>query len=109
MHKTIILCSRVNWLNLILCYTHDHSMLVCLPACEFLARQKSPIQQYVVTFSDEYSPGYNRVKFLSNQRVQVKTARFFLEWKQAAWIAALGLKTLDNLVGHFYVKITPFE
>ena len=105
MHKTIILDRS----TLDFYYTFDMAMFVCREACELLARKLSPTHQYVVTFSDEYSPGYRRIQSRYNGEAKTKSHEFGLTWRQQAWIKALGLKTLNELNGHFYVKITPFE
>ena len=105
MHKTIILDRS----TLDFYYTFDMAMFVCREACELLARKLSPTHQYVITFSDEYSPGYRRIQSRYSGEAKTKSHEFGLTWRQQAWIKALGLKTLNELNGHFYVKITPFE
>ena len=113
MHKTIILSRYIGNPGkpqpFDFCYTFDGTMFICREACYCLARKLSPTHQYVVTFSDEYSPGYRRVQIRDNGEAKVKSHDFGLARKQQKWIKALGLKTLDGLNGHFYVKITPFE
>ena len=113
MHKTIILSRYIGNPGKLqpfdFCYTFDGTMFICREACYCLARKLSPTHQYVVTFSDEYSPGYRRVQLDASDEAKIKRNTFELARKQEKWITALGLKTLDNLVGHFYVKITPFE
>ena len=113
MHKTIILSRYIGNPGTLqpfaFCCTHDLTMFICLEACECLARKLSPTHQYVVTFSDEYLPGYRRVQIRDNGEAKVKSHDFGLARKQQKWIKLLGLKTLDGLNGHFYVKITPFE
>ena len=113
MHKTIILSRYIGNAgplpSLNFCYTHDLTMFICREACECLVRKLSPTHQYVVTFSDEYLPGYRRVQIRDNGKAKVKSHDFGLARKQQKWIKLLGLKTLDGLNGHFYVKITPFE
>ena len=110
MHKTIILDKYIGGISPFqFCYTHNLSMFICREACEILARKKSPTHHYVVTFSDEYSPGYRRVRLFNSGEAETKSNAFGLTWRQQGWIAGLGLKTLKNMDGHFYVKITPFE
>ena len=113
MHKTIILSRYIGNPGKLqpfaFCYTHDLTMFICREACECLARKLSPTHHYVVTFSDEYSSGYRRVQLDAGGKAKIKRNTFGLARKQQKWIAALGLKTLDGLNGHFYVKITPFE
>ena len=110
MHKTIILDKYSGGISPFqFCYTHNLSMFICREACECLARKKSPTHHYVATFSDEYSPGYRRVQLDASGEAKIKSNVFEITWRQQAWIKALGLKTLNELNGHFYVKITPFE
>ena len=113
MHKTIILSRYIGNPGKLqpfdFCYTFDMAMFVCREACELLARKLSPTHQYVITFSDEYSPGYRRIQSRYSGEAKTKSHEFGLTWRQQAWIKALGLKTLNELNGHFYVKITPFE
>ena len=110
MHKTIILDKYSGGISPFqFCYTHNLSMFICREACECLARKLSPTHQYVVTFSDEYLPGYRRVQIRDNGKAKVKSHDFGLARKQQFWLRDLGLRTLDNLTGHFYVKITPFK
>ena len=110
MHKTIILDKYIGGISPFqFCCTHNLSMFICREACEILARKKSPTHHYVVTFSDEYSPGYRRIQSQAGGEVKTKSNVFGITWKQQFWLRDLGLRTLDNLTGHFYVKITPFK
>lgn len=110
MHKTIILDRYVGGISPFqFCYTYDTSMFICREACEALARKKSPTHHYVVTFSDEYSPGYRRIQLDAFRAVKTKSNTFTLTWKQQSWIRDLWLKTINDMIGFFYVKITPFE
>ena len=110
MHKTIILdryfpsgCKEY------LGFCEGIDMYIRQRACELIAKKKSPTNQYVATFSDEYSPGYRRVQVVKRIRARVGDTKFILSLMQQKWIKALGLKTFNGLDGHFYVKITPFE
>ena len=112
MHKTIILSKYFGQdgpASLFdSCYTHDLSMFICREACELLAHKKSPKHHYVATFSDEYSPGYRRVQ-LHHGEAKTKSNRFCVTVSQQKWIKSLGLKTLNGLTGHFYIKVTPLN
>ena len=113
MHKTIILSRYISNAGPLpsfnFCYTHDLTMFICREACEILARKKSPTHHYVATFSDEYSSGCRRVQLDASGKAKIKRNTFGLARKQQFWLRDLGLRTLDNLTGHFYVKITPFK
>ena len=111
MHKTIILdkyypssSEDLGFFN-----TNDGLMYICQRACELLSRQKSSNFQYVATFSDEYSLGYYRVQVSRRTLAYAKRTKFQLGLSQRDWLNSLGLKTLNELDGHFYVKITPFK
>ena len=113
MHKTIILDKYLGNPGKLqpfdFCYTADGTMFICREACECLARKLSPTHHYVATFSDEYSSGYRRVQLDASGKAKIKRNTFGLARKQQFWLCDLGLRTLDNLTGHFYVKITPFK
>ena len=110
MHKTIILdryfptdCKKY------LGFCNGPEMFICQRACELVAKKKSPTNQYVATFSDEYSPGYRRVQMVGKICARVGATKFVICFPQREWLRNLGLKTLNGLTGHFYIKVTPFD